>query len=60
MGDTAYDCAQALAEAGACAVGANCGSLDPVEMAAVVATMREATPASPYSPAQRRQSRDGR
>ncbi len=44
MGDTAYDCAQALAEAGACAVGANCGSLDPVEMAAVVATMREATP----------------
>ncbi len=44
MGDTAYDCAQALAEAGACAVGANCGSLDPVEMAAVVAAMREATP----------------
>jgi 5-methyltetrahydrofolate--homocysteine methyltransferase len=43
MGDTAYDCARALAEAGACAVGANCGNLDPLEMATVVATMRDAT-----------------
>jgi 5-methyltetrahydrofolate--homocysteine methyltransferase len=42
MGDTAQDCARALAEAGACAVGANCGSLDPLEMAQIVALMREA------------------
>jgi 5-methyltetrahydrofolate--homocysteine methyltransferase len=43
MGNTARDCAQALTEAGACVVGANCGSLDPLEMAEVVALMREAT-----------------
>ncbi len=43
MGNTARDCAQALAEAGACAVGANCGSLDPLELAEVVSLMREAT-----------------
>lgn len=43
MGDSAYDCAQALTEAGACAVGTNCGSLDPLEMAGIVATMRDAT-----------------
>jgi 5-methyltetrahydrofolate--homocysteine methyltransferase len=41
MGNTAQDCARALAEAGACAVGANCGSLDPFEMAAVIALMSE-------------------
>jgi len=44
MGDSAHDCAQALTEAGACAVGANCGSIDPLEMAGIVATMRGATP----------------
>ncbi len=43
MGDTAHDCAQALTEAGACAVGANCGSLDPLELAEVVSLMRGAT-----------------
>ncbi len=43
MGDTAAGSAQALAEAGACAVGANCGSLDPLGMAEIVALMREAT-----------------
>jgi 5-methyltetrahydrofolate--homocysteine methyltransferase len=43
MGNTAYDCAQALAEAGASVVGANCGSLDPYEIAEVVAVMRGAT-----------------
>ena len=43
MGDTAHDCAQALTQAGACVVGANCGSLDPSEMAEVVSTMRAAT-----------------
>lgn len=44
MGNTARDCAQALGEAGACVVGANCGAVDPLEMAEIVALMREATP----------------
>ncbi len=43
MGDTAQDCAAKLAEAGASVVGTNCGELDPLEMAGVVAMMREAT-----------------
>ena len=44
MGNSAQACAKALAEAGACAVGANCGSLDPFQTAKIVALMREATP----------------
>lgn len=43
MGNTARGCAQALVEAGACAVGANCGSLDPSEMAGIVTEMRQAS-----------------
>ncbi len=43
MGDTARHCAEALAEAGAVAVGANCGGVDPLEMAQLVAMMREAS-----------------
>lgn len=43
MGNTAHDCAQALADAGACAVGANCGSVDPLELAEIVSMMRAAT-----------------
>jgi 5-methyltetrahydrofolate--homocysteine methyltransferase len=43
MGNTARECAAGLAEAGACAVGANCGELDPLEMAQVIAFMTEAT-----------------
>lgn len=43
MGNSVRDCAQALTEAGACAVGANCGSLDPFQMAEIVSKMREAT-----------------
>jgi 5-methyltetrahydrofolate--homocysteine methyltransferase len=43
MGNSARDCAQALTEAGAYAVGANCGSLDPFQMAEIVSKMREAT-----------------
>jgi 5-methyltetrahydrofolate--homocysteine methyltransferase len=43
MGNTAHECAAALAEAGACAVGANCGELDPLEMAQVIALMVDAT-----------------
>jgi 5-methyltetrahydrofolate--homocysteine methyltransferase len=37
MGNTATDCAQRMVEAGAIAVGANCGSLDPLEVAETVA-----------------------
>ncbi len=44
MGDSAQACAEALAGAGACAVGANCGSLDPLQTAKIVALMRQATP----------------
>lgn len=43
MGNSAKDSAQALTEAGAVAVGTNCGDLDPFQMAEIVATMREAT-----------------
>jgi 5-methyltetrahydrofolate--homocysteine methyltransferase len=43
MGNSAHDCAQAVTEAGACAVGANCGSFDPFQMAEIVSKMREAT-----------------
>jgi 5-methyltetrahydrofolate--homocysteine methyltransferase len=42
MGDTAEQCARRLADAGADAVGANCGSLDPVQMANIVAMLRAA------------------
>ena len=45
MGNMARQCAQALAEGGASAVGANCGSIDPVEMGQIVAMMREAVSA---------------
>jgi 5-methyltetrahydrofolate--homocysteine methyltransferase len=43
MGNTARQCAEALTEAGVVAVGANCGSIDPLEVAQIVALMREAT-----------------
>ncbi len=43
MGDSAEKCARSLTEAGADAVGANCGSLDPTQMAVVVAEIRSAT-----------------
>jgi 5-methyltetrahydrofolate--homocysteine methyltransferase len=45
MGNTARQCVQALADAGATAVGANCGGVDPLEMAQLVAMMSEATAA---------------
>jgi 5-methyltetrahydrofolate--homocysteine methyltransferase len=44
MGNSARQCAQALSDAGCTAVGANCGSLDPFQMAEIVALMKEATP----------------
>ena len=43
MGNSAEECARAVAEAGGDAIGANCGELDPMEMAAVVARLRSAT-----------------
>jgi len=43
MGDTAEQCATQLTEAGADAVGANCGDLDPNQTAGVVALLKQAT-----------------
>jgi 5-methyltetrahydrofolate--homocysteine methyltransferase len=43
MGNTARQCAEALTEAGAVAVGANCGSIDPFEMAEIIAMFKQAT-----------------
>jgi len=40
MGDTAKACAEQLAAAGADAIGTNCGDLDPMQMAEVVAGLR--------------------
>jgi 5-methyltetrahydrofolate--homocysteine methyltransferase len=43
MGDAAEQCAGQLTEAGADAIGANCGDLDPDQMANVVAILRAGT-----------------
>jgi 5-methyltetrahydrofolate--homocysteine methyltransferase len=43
MGNAAEECASALTEAGAQAVGANCGDIDPFQMAEIVSTMRSVT-----------------
>jgi 5-methyltetrahydrofolate--homocysteine methyltransferase len=43
MGDSAEKCAEDLAGAGADVVGANCGDLDPIQMAVVVSQLRSAT-----------------
>ncbi|MBN2180418.1 MAG: homocysteine S-methyltransferase family protein [Sedimentisphaerales bacterium] len=43
MGDSAEQCAKHLTDAGADAVGANCGSLGPSQMAAVITELRAAT-----------------
>ena len=43
MGDSAEQCAKSLTDAGADAVGANCGSLDPAQMAIVISEIRSAT-----------------
>jgi len=42
MGDTAEQCARQLTEAGADVIGANCGDLDPVQMARVAALLKAA------------------
>jgi len=41
MGNTASEAARSLAEAGATAVGTNCGELDPHETAMIIGMMRE-------------------
>ena len=41
MGNSARDCAKALTQEGAWAVGANCGNIDPSQMAVIVSKMRE-------------------
>ena len=43
MGDSARDCARTLANEGPIALGANCGSVTPSEMAEIVAWMKEAS-----------------
>ncbi|MCC6445047.1 MAG: homocysteine S-methyltransferase family protein [Armatimonadetes bacterium] len=44
MGNTAEACARTLTDEGADALGANCGDLDPDEMAVLVSMFRQATP----------------
>ncbi len=43
MGNSAEDCAKSLTEAGADVIGANCGDLDPAQMAIVVSILKSAT-----------------
>ena len=43
MGNSAEQCAKSLTEAGADAVGANCGDLDPAQMAIIVSLFKSAT-----------------
>jgi 5-methyltetrahydrofolate--homocysteine methyltransferase len=43
MGNSAEDCASRLAEAGADALGANCGSIDPQQMAEIVGILSRFT-----------------
>ncbi|MBN2593733.1 MAG: homocysteine S-methyltransferase family protein [Sedimentisphaerales bacterium] len=43
MGDSAEQCAKSLTDAGADVVGANCGELDPAQMAVVVSYLKSAT-----------------
>ena len=43
MGNTAEQCAKQLTDADADAVGANCGDLDPAQMAKVIALLKDAT-----------------
>ena len=43
MGNSAQECAKQLTDAGADVIGANCGDLDPTQMAVVVSLLRSAT-----------------
>ena len=44
MGNSAKDCAAALTDAGADVIGANCGELDPTQMAVIVSLLKSAIP----------------
>jgi 5-methyltetrahydrofolate--homocysteine methyltransferase len=44
MGNSAQDCAKALTDAGADVIGANCGDIDPAQMAVVVSLLQSAMP----------------
>jgi 5-methyltetrahydrofolate--homocysteine methyltransferase len=43
MGNSASECASCLTEEGADALGANCGGVDPIQMAEIVRTLSKAT-----------------
>jgi len=43
MGDSAEQCAKRLTDAGADVIGANCGDIDPAQMAVVVSELKSAT-----------------
>ncbi len=43
MGDSAEQCARSLTDAGADVIGANCGDLDPAQMAVIVSYLKSAT-----------------
>ncbi len=43
MGNSAADCARSLTDAGADVIGANCGDLDPSQMAVVVSLLKKET-----------------
>lgn len=43
MGDSAEKCAKQLTDGGADVIGANCGDIDPAQMAVVVSELKSAT-----------------
>lgn len=43
MGDLAQQCAKSLTDAGADVIGANCGDIDPAQMAVIVSEFKSAT-----------------
>ena len=43
MGDTAEQCAKSLTDSGADVIGANCGEIDPSQMAVIVSMLKSAT-----------------
>ena len=43
MGDSAQNCSSILTEAGADAVGVNCGDLDPIQTAVIIKAYRKTT-----------------
>ena len=43
MGNSAYECAKEITDAGAQVVGANCGNIDPLQMSKIILTISNAT-----------------